>query len=286
MKIRPIDGISSAIQITTEIEGPHAVIFSGTHGDEPSGVHAVHKLLFDFICQNKVLQRGKLTLVIANEEALRQDVRYISNNLNRIFLDTLADVSTYELRRAKELMPILKEADYFLDLHSIRSETEPYAVIEEPNIAFAKKLGIKHIAYDWAKCCQGSAEGDTDNYAIKYGATSVTFEAGSHYEYSSIFHATNTALRFLEVLEMLPQNTPINSEESFVYRLTKVKIKESEDFQYSKLYRNFQRISEGEIIAFENGNEIKADKNCFITLVNYPEKTRVGDDIFFLCELI
>jgi predicted deacylase len=95
-------------------------------------------------------------------------------------------------------------------------------VIEEQNIEFAKQLGIKHIAYDWAKCCEGAAAGDTDNYAIKYGATSVTYEAGSHYEYSSIVHATNTAIRFLQVLGMLPTEQSISSsDESLIYRLPK-----------------------------------------------------------------
>jgi hypothetical protein len=65
-----------------------------------------------------------------------------------------------------------------------------------------------------------------------------------------------------------------------------VKLKEDESFEYTKVYKNFDKVAAGEIIAWERGQPIKAERDGYITLVNYPEKTRVGDDIFFFCELI
>ncbi len=282
MKIEKLD-ISNGLKITTELDGPNAVIFAGIHGDEPSGVHAVHKLIYDFISGNVQLLKGTLIIVICNEEALAKNMRYVHQNLNRIFSDSIYnESSTYELKRAKQLMPFLRNADFFLDLHSIRSETEPYAVIEKPNIEFARKLGIQNIAYDWAECCKGKASGDTDNYAVAYGATSVTYEAGSHYCYDSIVNATQTVFRFLKVLEMINVTSEVTPIQSNIYQLVEVKLKEDDTFRYSKIYKNFDPVSKNEIIGWENEQPIISSIDGYITLVNLPEKTRIGDDIFFL----
>ena len=58
------------MRITADVDGPRVVFFSGIHGNEVSGVHAIEKLLFDFFGGHAILKRGTLTLVRANEQAL------------------------------------------------------------------------------------------------------------------------------------------------------------------------------------------------------------------------
>ena len=50
--------IKDVMRITADIDGPRVVFFSGIHGNEVSGVHAVEKLLFDFFAGSRILRRG------------------------------------------------------------------------------------------------------------------------------------------------------------------------------------------------------------------------------------
>src|SRR4026207_759801 len=96
--------IKDVMRITADADGPRVVFFSGIHGNEVSGVHAVEKLLFDFFSGSKVLKRGSLTLVRANEQALAVEKRYVTLNMNRLFRDeyeNLPDTPCYEFVRTQ-----------------------------------------------------------------------------------------------------------------------------------------------------------------------------------------
>ena len=54
--------ISNVIQISSNAPGPKIVLFSGIHGDEVSGIHALEKLFFDIFVGARGLKRGTLTL--------------------------------------------------------------------------------------------------------------------------------------------------------------------------------------------------------------------------------
>jgi len=67
MDIYTDENIPSVVRVKEDARGPRVVLFSGVHGDEVSGVHAVEKLLFDFFSRTRILRQGSLTLVRANE---------------------------------------------------------------------------------------------------------------------------------------------------------------------------------------------------------------------------
>ena len=99
MKISKDQNVQGVIRIDAELPGPRVVIFSGIHGDEVSGVHAVEKLLFDFFSGYRKLLRGSLALARGNEHALAEERRYIKHNLNRLFRESYGpeiDKTTYE----------------------------------------------------------------------------------------------------------------------------------------------------------------------------------------------
>ena len=47
MRFHKDENISNLIRIEEDKLGPRVVLFSGVHGDEVSGVHAIEKLFFD-----------------------------------------------------------------------------------------------------------------------------------------------------------------------------------------------------------------------------------------------
>jgi hypothetical protein len=60
---------------------------------------------------------GKIILILVNREAYNNNSRSVDENMNRIWAKQLTESS--EWKRAKELLPILNELDYLLDIHSM-----------------------------------------------------------------------------------------------------------------------------------------------------------------------
>jgi uncharacterized protein len=133
MDISRDSSIESAVRITGDGDGPRVVFFSGVHGNEVSGVHAIEKLLFDFFGGKRSLKRGTLTLVRANEQALAVEQRYLKLNMNRLFrgkYEDDVDRTCYEFVRTQQLKRLLEACDYFLDFHSAPSAQESFLVAE------------------------------------------------------------------------------------------------------------------------------------------------------------
>ena len=142
MDISKDAGVRDAVRIAGSSAGPRVVMFSGVHGDEVSGIHALEKLFFDLYAGTRVLNRGSLMLVRANEYAMAQERRYVKHNLNRMFREDYGaeiDRSSYEFVRVQELKPLLKNCDYFFDFHSAPIAQEPFLVAEKQCVDFYSK---------------------------------------------------------------------------------------------------------------------------------------------------
>lgn len=112
--------------------GPTIAIIGGTHGNEICGVQ-----LINYLQSHLVIQRGKVILLYGNLRAIEQCVRQVGMDLNRSFLEdsklTEAQKNTYEYIRSREMMEILKDCDYLLDIHSSPTIGSPPMVICERN---------------------------------------------------------------------------------------------------------------------------------------------------------
>lgn len=98
----------------------HVVLGVCTHGDEvgplPAAVHLLERLLL-----GEVRYDGPLSIVVGNPEAVRAGRRFLDSDLNRVFV--AQPPSDREGRRARQLKPLLDEADFFLDLHQTGTPT-------------------------------------------------------------------------------------------------------------------------------------------------------------------
>ena len=221
MDISKDAGVRDAVRIAGSSAGPRVVMFSGVHGDEVSGIHALEKLFFDLYAGTRVLHRGSLMLVRANEYAMAQERRYVKHNLNRMFREDYGpeiDRSSYEFVRVQELKPLLKNCDYFFDFHSAPIAQEPFLVAEKQCVDFYSRLGIPRIISGWNKFSGGAIGGDAENYANAQGAISATLESGSHFDKGSNDVAYKAAVSLLSVLEMVePGVKPSRTRKSMVY---------------------------------------------------------------------
>lgn len=185
--------------------GPSVMIQALTHGNEFCGAIAMDALLRDGVRPHK----GKLTLAFANVAAYaRFDFddpnrsRFIDEDYNRVWGDDQLKGArdSAELRRARELVRFVDEADLLLDLHSMHEPCRPIMVCakSEKSVALARRIGVP-----------GDLLIDTGHPAglrmIERGGfcdpasprTAVLIECGQHWEWSSADVALDTALRFL-----------------------------------------------------------------------------------------
>ena len=285
MTIAKDPAIPGVVRIASDAAGPRVVMFSGVHGDEISGIHAVEKLFFDFFTGARTLLAGTLTLVCANAEAIAAERRYVKHNLNRMFRDEYGagiDRNAYEYMRAQELKTLLRECDYFLDLHSAPIAQEPFLIAEQHAIGFAAKLGLPFIIMGWNRFSAGSTGGDAENYANAHGAKAATLESGSHFEKRSNDVAYRTGLALLSQLEMIEPVAADSRRDAEIIDMYAVVTKEADDFRYVGEVANFQRFARSEAFAFQNGKPVTVDEDSILLIPMKPEETKVHEEVCYL----
>jgi predicted deacylase len=126
-------GIPYVWRYASERPGPNIVVQALTHGNEVCGAIALDWLLGEGFRP----VRGTFTAIFANVSAYatfnQQEPfasRCVDEDFNRLWTADVLDGSrqTSELRRARELRPVIDAADYLLDLHSMTDACPPLAL--------------------------------------------------------------------------------------------------------------------------------------------------------------
>jgi len=283
LTIRRAD-ISGVVEIKAAAEGPKLLLISGIHGNEHCGVEAVLSLLEQFCSGALTLKKGTLKLVIANEEALKVNKRYIEHNLNRLFLDDLSEPppSSYEWKRAQEIKPLIIEADYFIDLHSTSGPSEAFLFCEKPLLDYCRDLGVENIVVGWGSLGCTSIAGDTENYGFKHSSIGFTVECGQHNAPESFANALRISLNFLSSHKVIER--PISLVELSYYFLRYLYLKNEHDFEFRKTFFNLESLSSGEIIGFSNKTAVLAPYDCAIVLPTAVNLASIGESLFMIAE--
>jgi predicted deacylase len=161
-------GIPGAWRFTAAEPGPHLLVTALVHGNEIAGA----LLLSRWLRAGLRPRRGTLTLCFANLAAFdRFDPadptasRFVDEDLNRVWAEeTLGGGRrSSELERARALLPLVRQADVLLDLHSFHSPGEPFAMLGPANNtgtlqafalaaqeeALAARLGPRRLVEGW-----------------------------------------------------------------------------------------------------------------------------------------
>lgn len=124
------DGIPYVIGLDSGRAGPHVVITALVHGNELCGAWALLTLLERDIRP----RRGRLSLAFVNVAAYQafdpgnpRATRYLDEDLNRVWDPATLDGPrrSRELDRARQLRPLIEDADLLLDLHSMQLPAPP-----------------------------------------------------------------------------------------------------------------------------------------------------------------
>ncbi len=274
--------------------GPHVLVNALTHGNEICGMVAATHLL-DTGVRPKI---GTLTVSFANMEAYNAfdidnpyENRQLVHNLNRIWSAEWLDGSEQspELRRARELRPVLDAADYVLDIHSTRAPVQPFWVYPEMdrNTALAAAVGAPAVQlvmpagrFPGTGVLNYGRHGDP---ASDSGGALVV-ECGQHFAQSAALLATDVTLRFLAHLGLI--DAPANSAPAAPaqpFRLLEVHMVKSEDFTFTRPLLGFEVFNKGELIAINAGEEIRSPcDNC--TIFMPTRMPIVGREAVYLTE--
>lgn len=226
--------------------GPRVLVQALTHGNELCGAWALDWLFK----QGFAPQAGVLTLVFANvaafetfDAAAPERSRCVDEDLNRVWADEvlLGPGDSCELRRARELRPLVDEADLILDIHSMHEPCRPLMVCGtvDKNADYARRLGVP-----------GDLLIDTGHPAglrmIERGTLAdpasprraLLVECGQHWTRDSCDVAIDTLARFLALTGLADaawaqarQRVPTPAQQHLV-RVTEAVVALSEDFEF------------------------------------------------------
>ncbi len=260
--------------------GPHVLIMALTHGNEVSGAIAVDTLLRSGVRP----RQGRLSLAFGNVEAYHrfnpQDIdatRFVDEDMNRVWLPAALDGErdSVELRRARELRPLIDSVDLLLDIHSMHEESAPLMMCGacSKGLEFARSLGVPATVVADAGHANGRRMRDYGGFGDAAShKNALLIETGQHFSKKSEHVALDVAARFLiatkavaeaDVQGFLSQQQPVTQQ---FLQVTEPVIASSMDFSFSEDFRGLERIPRaGTVIARDGQREIVTPyDNCVL----------------------
>lgn len=291
-------------KIEGESAGPAVILLSGMHGNESAGVRAVADVLG--MLKNKQNHfKGTLLGLRANMKALKEDVRYIDEDMNRLWFPAileqirktpLHEITSSERREVKQLLRILDRLDrpssyptIFADVHTFSAEGWMFSITNRESRQ-RRLLSQLHVpmVFGIDETLRGTALG----YYQRKGFLSFGLEGGQHENELTSYNTKASLVLLLEAagcikeeqvpkveefkehLKFQTQHLPVETE--LVYQHI---IEPEDDFEMRPGFKNFQPVKKGEWLASDQEGKIVAQCDGYILMPLYQSQ---GNDGFFI----
>ncbi len=289
---------------------PLVIVLGAIHGNEPAGIAAIERLLAALETLKKGQFRGTIIGLCGNVAALARGVRYLEQDLNRLFAPT-------QIARARALAPERRHAEdrellellntiaqeirqaqpselILIDLHTTSAQDGIFAIAPEADAAseqLAQQLAVPVVR----KLTQGIGGTvlhyfNTSNMGIPTRV--IGFEAGQHADPQSAARALAVLLTALETLDCLDSDVlpSLATVRNILARTTQHlphlveliythQLNASDAFEMLPDFRNFQPVQKGQHLANDIRGKICSPDNGLILMPLYQKK---GNDGFFL----
>jgi len=192
-----------------------------------------------------------LKIILANEEAYEEGVRFIDKDLNRCFPGD-PDGEAKEERLAAEIQEEL-EGLKILDIHSTASREAPFAIIigdSEEEIELAKSTGVKHLI-DFSHFSGGLG---TELEVVTVELSRSTGEPAED--------AYDVLVNFLAAEGLIDEKFEKSDPEFFQVFDT------SDGEGYEFRAKNFQKVEEGDVYAEKEGDQKIASQEFYPVLMS------------------
>lgn len=289
--------------------GPLFICLGAMHGNEPAGVKAIAAVIkmleVEPIRNPDFVFNGVFVGLIGNRTAYEKGKRFIDKDLNRNF-------NAEQLNHLKINSHLDSEDKEFLELdHTIRKLIEKY----EPEKVIVLDLhttsshgGIFTICRDnkedieiasslHAPIVLGMLSGlkgttlhyfTTENMGTK--TIPITFESGQHVEGMSVNRAVAAIINCMKAIGSVAADVVENHHEKILIQysqdlpkvtqlVTRHAITDGDAFTMNPGYKNFQAVTEGEIIAKDKYGPITIPQDGRILMPLYQQQ---GEDGYFL----
>lgn len=281
--------------------GPCLIFFGGIHGNEPSGVFALHQVLGK-LERSRAKIRGSVYALAGNLVALELSQRFFQEDLNRMWQSSRLrklqngdiDPHNKDMVEQQDLIEVLSDIlktengpFYFFDLHTTSSRSIPFLTVNDSllNRQFTQQYPVPIILG-----IEEFLEGPLLSYLNELGYISFGFESGQHDALESVenhmafielslFYSglmeKNTA-DFTQSYKKLYQATGGHQGIYEIYQKHEIACNES--FEMRPGYSNFQKIKKGDVLAMSNGHPIISKQNSIIFMPLYQDQ---GNDGYF-----
>jgi hypothetical protein len=287
--------------VDDQLPGPTVVLIGGVHGNEPAGVIAVRRVLRR-LARERPIVNGKLVGVVGNREALAAKRRFAVRDLNRdwtlqgctelLTASDLRDEDAEQQALLEVFEPLMAEARrpvVFIDLHSSSGRGAPFCcmadVLRNRRIALGLPLplvlGLEEVI-----------DGSMLGYLCDRGHVGIAFEGGRHDDATTVDHLESIIWLSLVAAGLLDRSQVSDLEEHHARlraattglpRVLEIRHRQvvgpRGDFVMEPGFSNFGPVRRGELLAHEDGAEIRASEHALLMLPRYQGE---GDDGFFL----
>jgi succinylglutamate desuccinylase len=234
---------------------PEVAVVGGIHGDEPCGPAAVERTLAaDLEYERPVV------FVVANEEAIAEEVRYLEEDLNRAFPGD-PDGDTHESRLAAELGDLLAGCET-LSLHSTQSYERAFAIVKEID-DFARGV-CPRLSVDAVVDAGGFDRGRLFTVVPQ----TIEVECGFQGSVQAADNATQIVREFLAATGAIDEDPISPATELPVYELQRSISKAQAAAEYEVFASNFERVEEGESFAIAGDERFTAAEPFYPVLMS------------------
>lgn len=297
--------------------GPLLIILAQMHGNEPAGYLASIGLFeaidAEYARNPKFNFSGKIVALRGNIAAARIKARYIVKDLNRNWtaetMTRIAETSDdsqldSEDLETRELDHVIRQiiAEYptekvvVLDLHTTTAEGGLFSIPSHSTASRRLALSMHApVLHGFLRGLAGTSLHyfNPENFP-DVDITPVCFEAGQHdapdshllamsaiincFKAMGGFYDQDVEMRHEELLRLRSENLPREGRLIYTYS-----IQPDEQFRMrkDKIYKNFDLIEAGELIAYNQHGEIRAPHSGHILMPLYQ---KLGSDGFFIVE--
>ncbi len=283
--------------------GPLVVSVGGQHGNEPAGIFASRNVLQQ-LASLRTCFRGEYVALAGNLSALRLGVRYVDEDLNRIWRRDL-------IRRAESASPepgSVEEAElrallaeirvavgrcsdeaYFIDLHTTSASGSPFVVVADTllNRRLAQALPAPMVLG-----LEEYLSGTLLNFVNDLGHVAVGFEGGQHDSAASV---AMLELGIWQTLRLAGSVDPVQvpgagritlrvrrrfqGSPSVLEIRHRHGVQPGDAFVMEPGFENLTRVRQGDVLAHDQQGPIESAESGLVLMPLYQT---LGDDGYFL----
>jgi predicted deacylase len=293
------------VRVSGELPGPTLVCVGAIHGNEPAGVHAIHRV-GRRMGEGGALLRGDFLGLVGNLGAFAQGRRFVERDLNRAWTHervgrlTLPPGDGGELHAEDlEQLELLTEIEgairaargpvHLIDLHTTSGSDGIFTVFGDalPHRAFAERFPIPMVLG-----LEELVDGTIIQHFGDRGIIAVTVETGRHDAPGSVDRAEAAVWLALDALGMLSENVRAEALEgertlrrasAHLPRALEMRhrhaVRPGDGFLMRPGYKNFDRVVRDEVVASDAGGDVRVTETARLLMPLYQDQ---GEDGFFL----